>query len=68
MRTLGVYTSGPRLTTEASNLRGLVMFAYNLKDYQVEALFRYLQSVMTVSPSWRRRRAIDLEQGTSSGR
>lgn len=35
MRTLGVYTSGPRLTTEASNLRGLVMFAYNLKAYQV---------------------------------
>ena len=36
MRTLGVYTSGPRLTTEASNLRGLVMFAYNLKNYQLE--------------------------------
>ncbi len=35
MRTLGVYTSGARLTTEASNLLSLVMFAYNLKNYQI---------------------------------
>lgn len=35
MRTLWVETSGPRMSWEAANLRMLVMFAYDLKNYQV---------------------------------
>jgi uncharacterized protein (TIGR03435 family) len=32
---MDVVTSGSRLTTEASNLRGLIMYAYKLKNYQL---------------------------------
>ncbi len=35
MRTLDAKMSGPRLSWEAANLRMLVMFAYNLRSYQV---------------------------------
>jgi bla regulator protein blaR1 len=35
MRTLDARISGPRLSWEAANLRGLIMFAYNLKNYQI---------------------------------
>jgi uncharacterized protein (TIGR03435 family) len=35
MRRLGVSTSGQRLTADAANVRMLVMYAYNLKNFQV---------------------------------
>jgi len=35
MPRMGISFSGPRLNGEAQNLRSLVMFAYNLKNYQL---------------------------------
>jgi uncharacterized protein (TIGR03435 family) len=35
MRTLWIETSGPRVSWEAANLRMLVMYAYDLRNYQV---------------------------------
>ena len=32
---IGIYTSGLRLTAEANTILGLIMYAYNLKTYQV---------------------------------
>jgi uncharacterized protein (TIGR03435 family) len=32
---IGVYTSGPLLTAEACTVKGLIMYAYNVENYQV---------------------------------
>jgi len=35
MRSIGISTCGLRLNADATNLRGLVMYAYNVRNYQV---------------------------------
>jgi uncharacterized protein (TIGR03435 family) len=35
MYRIGITTSGPRLTADAANVQGLVVFAYNVKGFQV---------------------------------
>jgi uncharacterized protein (TIGR03435 family) len=35
MRSIGVYISGTRLHADASTVRGLIMFAYNVRNFQV---------------------------------
>ena len=35
MRSIGVYISGTRMHADASTVRGLIMFAYNVRNFQV---------------------------------
>ena len=47
MRSIGISTSDPRLNADATNLRGLAMYAYNVRNYQVSSAAPLLTVVDT---------------------